>query len=76
MDPVLSHRTSLESHPNKVLYHVFIDFKKAFYRVLRAPLWATVKKYNIREWTSLEFAKSQRAVEKQGKMVETGREIF
>ena len=29
------------------LYHVFIDFKKAFDRVWHAALWATLKKYNI-----------------------------
>ena len=29
------------------LYHAFIDFKKAFDRVWHAPLWATMKKYNI-----------------------------
>ena len=29
------------------LYHVFIDFKKAFDRVWYAALWATMKKYNI-----------------------------
>ena len=29
------------------LYHVFIDFKKAFDRVWHAVLWATMKKYNI-----------------------------
>ena len=29
------------------LYHVFIDFKKAFNRVWYAALWATMKKYNI-----------------------------
>ena len=29
------------------LYHVFIDFKKAFYRVWHAILWATINKYNI-----------------------------
>ena len=29
------------------LYLVLIDFKKAFDRVWRAALWATVKKYNI-----------------------------
>ena len=28
------------------LYHVFTDFKKAFDRVWRATLWATMKKYN------------------------------
>ena len=29
------------------LYHVFIDFKKAFDRVWHAALWASMKKYNI-----------------------------
>ena len=29
------------------LYHVFIDFKKAFDRVWHAALWATMKKYNF-----------------------------
>ena len=29
------------------LYHVFIDFKKAFDRVGHATLWATMRKYNI-----------------------------
>ena len=29
------------------LYHVFIDFKKAFDMVWHAALWATMKKYNI-----------------------------
>ena len=29
------------------LYHVFIDFKKAFDRVWHPALWATMKKYNI-----------------------------
>ena len=28
------------------LYHIFIDFKKAFDRVWHAALWATKKKYN------------------------------
>ena len=31
----------------KDLYHVFIDFKKAFDRFWHAALWATMKKYNI-----------------------------
>ena len=31
---------------------------------------------NIREWTDLEFAKSQRAVENRKKMEETGCEII
>ena len=30
---------------------------------------------NIREWTGLEFVKSERAVENGGKMEETGCEI-
>ena len=29
------------------LYHVFVDFKKAFDRVWHAAVWATMKKYNI-----------------------------
>ena len=29
------------------LYHVFMDFKKAFDRVWHAALWAPMKKYNI-----------------------------
>ena len=29
------------------LYHIFIDFKKAFDRVWHAALWATMKKYNV-----------------------------
>ena len=29
------------------LYHVFINFKKAFNRVWHAALWTTMKKYNI-----------------------------
>ena len=31
----------------QILYHVFIDFKKAFDRVWHEALWATVRKYNI-----------------------------
>ena len=30
----------------KVLYHIFIDFKKALDRVWHAALWAAMKKYN------------------------------
>ena len=30
------------------LYHVFIDFEKAFDRVWHAALWTTTKKHNIR----------------------------
>ena len=29
------------------LYHVFIDFKKAFDMVWHAAVWATMKKYNV-----------------------------
>ena len=29
------------------LYHVFIDFRKAFDRIWHAALWATMKTYNI-----------------------------
>ena len=29
------------------LYHVFVDFKKAFGRVVRAALWATMRLHNI-----------------------------
>ena len=29
------------------LYHVFVDFKKAFDRVWHAALWATMRKFNI-----------------------------
>ena len=29
------------------LYHVFVDFKKAFNGVLLATLWVTMRKYNI-----------------------------
>ena len=34
------------------LYHVFIDFKKAFDRVWPAALWAIMKKHNISTNTS------------------------
>ena len=33
--------------PQQGIYHVFIDFKKAFDRVLHATLWARMKKYTI-----------------------------
>ena len=29
------------------LYHVLLDFKKAFDRIWHAALWATMKKYDI-----------------------------
>ena len=31
----------------KNLYHVFIDFKKAYYEAWHEALWATMRKYNI-----------------------------
>ena len=31
------------------LYHVFVDFKKAFDRVWHAALWATMGLYNIND---------------------------
>ena len=34
-------------HHQQNLYHVFIDFKKAFDRVWHAALWATMRKYTI-----------------------------
>ena len=33
-------------HHQQDLYHVFIDFKKAFDRIWHAALWATMRKYN------------------------------
>ena len=30
-------------------YHVFVDFKKVFDRVWHAPLWATMRLYNIND---------------------------
>ena len=33
-------------HHQQDIYHVFIDFSKAFDRVWYAALWATMKKYN------------------------------
>ena len=42
-------RTLYEKHLQyqQSLYHVFIDFKKAFDKVWHAALWATMRKYNI-----------------------------
>ena len=33
------------------LYHVFVDFKKAFDRVWHAALWATLNHYNMNAYT-------------------------
>ena len=35
------------AHHQQHLYHVFIDFKKAFDRVWHGALWTTMKNYNI-----------------------------
>ena len=35
------------THHQQYLYHIFIDFKKAFDRVWHKALWATMKNYNI-----------------------------
>ena len=35
------------SHYQQDIYHVFIDFKKAFDRVWHEALWVTMKKYNM-----------------------------
>ena len=35
------------THHQQYLYHIFIDFKKAFDRVWHKALWATIKNYNI-----------------------------
>ena len=43
------------------LYHVFIDFKKAFDRVWHEALWATMRKYNINASIIL-YDKAQSAV--------------
>ena len=32
---------------NKPLYHVFIDFKKAFDRVWHEALWSSMNRFNI-----------------------------
>ena len=54
------------------LYHVFIDFKKAFDRVWHEALWATVRKYNISIIRAIEnlYDKAQSAVLFNGSTVE------
>ena len=48
-EQIFNLRILCEKYPQhkQDLYHVFIDFKKAFDRVWHAALWATMKKYNI-----------------------------
>ena len=67
------------------LYHVFLDFKKAFNRVWYAALWATMK---TTKQTEEEVGRQHQGVDKpgvhqvpegsgeQGKMEETGCEII
>ena len=58
------------------LYHVFIDFKKAFDRVWHAALWATMRKYNIRLSANLDrtieqlYDKATSAVQMNGSIGE------
>ena len=58
-------RILCEKYPQS-LYHVFLDFKKAFDRVWYADLWATMKLYNINDTLirSIEclYSKATRAV--------------
>ena len=35
------------THHQQYVYHIFINFKKAFDRVWHKALWATMKNYNI-----------------------------
>ena len=44
-EQIFNHRILCEHQQN--LYHVFIDFKKAFDRVWHEALLATIRKYNI-----------------------------
>ena len=48
-EQIFNLRILCEKYPQhqQDLYHVFIDFKKAFDRVWHAVLWATIKKHNI-----------------------------
>ena len=41
---VLSEKFKQHQHE---IYHVFVDFKKAFDRVWHEALWATMKKFNM-----------------------------
>ena len=48
-EQIFNLRIMCEKYPQhqQNLYHVFMDFKKAFDRVWHAALWATMRKYNI-----------------------------
>ena len=51
MEQIFNLRIICERHlqHQQHLYHVFVDFKKAFDRVWHDALWATLKFYNIDE---------------------------
>ena len=61
----------------QILYHVFIDFKKAFDRVWRAALLATMRKYNINanlvRTTEQLYDKATSAVQMNGSIGEWSR---
>ena len=46
-EQVCNLRILCEKYLQQNLYHVFIEFKKAFDRVWHEALWATMRKYNI-----------------------------
>ena len=48
-EQIVNFRTLCEKYLQHHLYHVFIDFKKAFDRVWHAALWATMRLYNIND---------------------------
>ena len=49
IEHIFNLRSLCEKHlqHQRNIYHVFIDFKKAFDRVWHEALWATMKKFNI-----------------------------
>ena len=48
-EPIINLRILCENYlqHQQNLYHVFVDFKKAFDKIWHVVLWATVRKYNI-----------------------------
>ena len=46
-EPIFNRHILCEKYLQQGLYHVFIDFRKAFNRVCHAALWATMKEDNI-----------------------------
>ena len=59
---------------NKPLYHVFIDFKKAFDRVWHEALWSSMKRFNINlkliEAIQSLYSKAESAVYSDGQIGE------